>query len=111
MNEDNFDFNDALRELEFMSESDPDRFEELREQLIRMTISSFPDRFQQRARGIQFLLDYELGKQKDPVSRMNRMVELFWKQFHEFNSAMNDPVRFAAELEKNKKTGKVLRLH
>jgi len=100
-----------IRYLGNISQNDPDLFEEIRMEIIETTINSYPKRFQKRARGIQFILDHELSKHKHPVSRMNRMVEIFWEKFHEFNEVMNDPVGFTVEVEKNKNKGKVLQLH
>ena len=37
----------------------------------------------------QLSIDKELRKYKDPVARMNKMVELFWEGFKEFNDCMN----------------------
>ena len=108
MNENDFNVEKYLRDLARMHEVDPENFEKLRAELIDSTINSFPDRFRKRARGIQFFIDHELDKHKDPVSRMNRMVELFWDKFHEFSHAMNDPVGFTVAREQNKKDGKVI---
>ena len=38
---------------------------------------------------LQWKIDGELRKYKDPVARMNRMVELFWEGFKEFQEVMN----------------------
>ncbi len=110
--EDNIqDIAKMLAALEDIYDSDPNHFEELRAQIIALTISTLPERYQKRARGLQFVIDAELRKHNDPISRMNRMVELLWEQFHEFNAVMNDPISFTAEREKNRKKGKVVRLH
>jgi len=111
MLKDELNIKKIINDLEKINYKDPDHFEKLRKELIDITIKSYPKKFQKRARGIQFQLDYELNKYKDPVNRMNRMVELFWDKFHEFNDMMNDPAKFTFEREKNKKKGKVLPLH
>ena len=100
-----------IKNLEGIYENNPDKFEKLRKELIEIAIMSYPERFHKRARGIQFYIDIELKKYKDPLIRMNRMVELFWDKFHEFNSIINDPAGIAFEREKNKKKGKILPLH
>lgn len=39
----------------------------------------------------QWRLDQELNKIKDPVARMNRMVELLYGQLHKFQTALTNP--------------------
>ena len=102
---------EILKKLEGVYDQDPVHFEKLRGQVIDMTITHLPEEFQKRARGLQFVIDSELSKYKDPVSRMNRMVELFWEKFHEFNAAVNDPAGTTLEREKKKKKAKVFPLH
>ncbi len=41
-----------------------------------------------RLQQMQWRIDAELRKYKDPVARMNRMVEIFWEGFNEFNDYM-----------------------
>jgi hypothetical protein len=38
---------------------------------------------------MQWRIDAELRKYKDPVARMNRMCELFWDGVKEFNEVLN----------------------
>lgn len=98
----------ALLKLESLYEKDPDRFEDLRREIINNAINSYPEKFRLRARGIQFTLDSELNKYKNPVVRMNRMVELFWEKFSEFQTAVSDPENYTSEKERNKKAGKII---
>lgn len=39
---------------------------------------------------LQFRIDRELRNYKDPVARMNKMVELFWEGFAEFDNALQE---------------------
>jgi len=39
---------------------------------------------------LQFRIDRELRKYKDPVAKMNKMVELFWEGVNEFNQVLNN---------------------
>ena len=98
----------SLLKLEYLYEKDPDGFEDLRREIINNAINSYPEKFRLRARGIQFILDSELNKYKNPVVRMNRMVELFWEKFSEFQTAVSDPENYTSEKERNKKAGKVI---
>ncbi len=97
-----------LQNLGNLYKEDPDQFEDLRREIINKSINSYPEKFRQRARGIQFTLDCELNKHKNPVARMNRMVELLWEQFSEFQTVISEPTKYAAEREKTKKAGKVI---
>ena len=104
------DFNKMLAALEDVHENDPHQFEVLRREILNKSIDSYPERYRQRAWGLQFALDCELAKYKNPVARMNRMVELFWEKFYEFQSAVSDPAGYDDAREQNKKAGKLYRL-
>lgn len=80
----NFDF-DFLKEL---YQEDPEQFHEYTRNAINTFIDSLPEDRQRRAKGTQWKLDMELRKYKDPVARMNRMVELFWQQVGEFQQIL-----------------------
>jgi len=101
---------DLLPQLELYSETDPEKFEAIRSELIEAAIESFPAKYRQRARGIQFALECDLRKYKDPISRMNRMVELFWEKFDEFQTAVNNPTAAIAIRQKNQTPAKVISL-
>lgn len=60
-----------------------------KEKLIEDYISSLPPERQQRLRQLQWKIDGELRKYKDPVAKMNRMAELFWEGVHEFKNAID----------------------
>ncbi len=46
-----------------------------------------PDR-KKKLLQLQLNIEKELRQYKDPVARMNKMVELFWEGFEEFNDVM-----------------------
>jgi len=81
----------TLARLADLYQEDPAKFEELRQWLIHRTIEEFPEDFRQRAYGLQFQLDAQLRKYKNPVARMNKMVEIFWQNFEEFFEVLNHP--------------------
>lgn len=89
--------NKALSELSSLSRSDPAAFEQRRRQIIDDYIAGFPEDLRQRAHGWQFRLDHELRRHKDPVSRMNAMIELFWDGFARFQRAVHEPERLLKE--------------
>ncbi len=99
-----------LAQLTGLYQKDPEAFEALRKKLIRRTIEEFPEPHRQRAYGMQFQIEAQLHKYKDPLVRMNRMVELFWEQFEKFQVALTDPLRLIAEREQQKKASKVIPL-
>ena len=105
------EFEKKLQTLENLFENDPLQFEVLRREIIDQCINSYPERFQNRARGIQFTLECELNKYKHPTARMNRMAELFWDKVSDFHEIISDPVNFSVRQEGNKKKGKVLPLY
>jgi len=89
-----------LDQLTGLYQKDPEQFEKMRTLLIEQTIQAFPARHRQRAYGMQFIIEMRLRKYKDPVVRMNKMVEIFWEQFGLFHDVLQDPVRAVAEREK-----------
>lgn len=102
---------EKLARLSGLYQRDPEEFERQSQELIRQTIESFPEEHRRRAYGLQFQIDAALRHYKDPVSRMNRMVEIFWEQFLKFREAVCDPLKVIEEKEKGKREGKVINLH
>lgn len=58
--------------------------------LIEDYISSLPEERQQRLRQLQWKIDGELRKYKDPIAKMNRMTELFWEGVANFQSVIGE---------------------
>ncbi len=92
-----------IEKLTGLYKKDPAEFEELRKELITNTIEAFPAQHKKRAYGLQFVLDARLSKYKDPVVRMNKMVEIFWEQFGLFQEVLKNPGKVVAEKERCKK--------
>jgi hypothetical protein len=99
---------EVLQQLAGLYQKDPHEFEKMRRELIEQTIAAFPARHRQRAYGLQFIIEMRLKKYKDPVVRMNKMVEIFWEQFGLFQDVLQDPARVVAEREKKKKQAMIL---
>ena len=99
---------EILTQLTGLYQKNPDRFEELRKQLITQTIEKFPAEHRKRAHGMQFMIESRLRKYKDPVVRMNKMVEIFWEQFGLFQDVLEDPARVVAERQENRKQAVVV---
>lgn len=81
----------VYEKLQGIYQQDPEEFERLSSGLIRQALDEVPDEFKAQAYGIQRRIEHQLNKYKDPIARMNAMVEIFWQQFHEFQAVINDP--------------------
>jgi len=68
---------------------EPDKAEAYHRAVIEDFIQGLPEDKQERARGLQWRIDQELRKYKDPVARMNRMCELMWASFFDLNNALH----------------------
>jgi hypothetical protein len=71
---------DKLVELK----DDEEKFNDLAKSIIDKHIAKYPPEQQRRMRQIQWRLDGELSHYKNPTTRYNKMVELFWKQVNKF---------------------------
>jgi hypothetical protein len=69
-----------------------EQFKKHKEKTIEDFFANIPPEQQQRLRAIQWRLDRELDKYDDPVARMNKMVELFWKQVFQFQRALSGDI-------------------
>ena len=78
------DFDDLVK----LYQEDPDEFNRECREAIEDFISQLPDDCQTKAKQLQWQLDNELRKYKDPIARMNKMVEMFWETFSEFNMTL-----------------------
>lgn len=99
---------EILSRLGDLYRKDPEAFEAMRRLLIEQTIEGFPEEHRARAYGLQFRIDAELSRYKDPVARMNRMVELFWDGVQEFEAAISDPEGFAQEKINGRTEAKII---
>lgn len=72
-------------------QDDPDEFERIGKQIIQDTLSCVQDEDQRlKLQRLQFRIDRELRHYKDPIARMNKMCELFWEGFNEFQRTLNE---------------------
>lgn len=102
------DPDEIISRLGELYRDDPEAFEAMRKLLIEQTIEGFPAEHRARAYGMQFRIDAELSLCKDPISRMNRMVEIFWDGVRQFESAVTDPERFAETRKMRRHPGTVI---
>lgn len=78
-----------FEELVELAANDMPAFEAYQRAVIEDFILGLPEEKQERARGLQWRIDQELAKYRDPTARMNRMVEMMWSSFFDLHSALN----------------------
>lgn len=88
-----------LSKLEGLYDKDPAEFEKLSRSMIEDTINSANAENKERLRAKQWRIDQELGKIKDPVARMNRMVSIFWEGVNDFKKVLSNPYESLRPLE------------
>ena len=91
-------------------QEDPESFEKAKNEIIEEFIMAQPEEIRQRLRQQQWRIDNDLRRFKDPVARLNRMVEIFWEQFREFQVSLTtfQHPEMAQTEEPKKETAKVL---
>jgi len=73
-----------------LKDMSPEELEEYRTQIVEEYIETVPDEDRRRRlRGLQFQITSQLGQYKDPIAKMNKMVELFWEGVGKFNDALH----------------------
>lgn len=105
------DTKEIIEQLSGLYQLDPQEFERQSRAIITRTIASFPEHHRKRAQGLQFKIDCTLSKYKDPVARMNKMVEIFWKNFQQFHDVLHNPEKILAEREPSGNLAKVIPLN
>ena len=71
---------------------DMEAFEKRRQEILDQHIIKMCNGCEEklnRCRAMQWRIDQELSKYKDPIARYNRMVEMFWVQFRDLQDALN----------------------
>ena len=102
---------DSADKLTGLYQKDPELFEAERKKLIQETIDSFPAEYRAKAQGLQFKIETTLDRYKDPVARMNKMVEIFWGHFQEFQDVINNPAAYLEKTGTKNEPGKVLQFN
>lgn len=74
-------------ELSELYKTDPELFEVRCRELIEDVIKSCRPERQEHLRKLQWRIDQTLARYKDPIARMNKMIEMFWEGVGEFQSA------------------------
>jgi hypothetical protein len=85
----------SFDELMKLAKRDPAKLETLRQSWVEDVISSAPDHFQRRLRGLQFQIDMERQKASNPVSSCIRISQMM----HEGLANLRDALNQQPELE------------
>ena len=81
----------SFDDLVNLCNDDPEKFEsETREMIMNYISEHVPEDRKLKLEQFQWKLDGELRKYKDPVARLNKMVELFWKGVNEFQTTLKE---------------------
>ena len=76
--------------MQQLYKDNPEEFAAFARDQIYDYIYSVPDTIrQEQLMDLQHKIDRELSHYKDPIARMNKMVELFWVQVQLLNDALN----------------------
>lgn len=76
---------EAFDKLSRLFQDDPEAFEEYRLKVIEECISKLPEERQQRARGLQFRINNEMRKIKNPLARAARMNSMMIESLMELD--------------------------
>ncbi len=82
---DHFDF-DAWKTL---AEQDPEAFERKRREAIEATIAQAPPRLRQRLTGLQWRIEMERGKCRNPTQSFLRIYKLMWQSVYGDNGLLD----------------------
>lgn len=86
---------DTLVEL---AAKDPDGLEQLRHDLIEDIIARAPQTQRRRLEGLQFTIDMERRRAKNPVQSCMRMTQLMYERVIDLQDTLNDLVKTTTRL-------------
>lgn len=87
---------------------DKEKAEELMAQYIEEFINTCAEEKRQQLRQKQWVIDSELKKIKNPIARLNKMVELFWLGVKEFEVTLKSPSTNNKKIEKQSKKSNII---
>lgn len=81
---------EVYERLNKIRQENPDEVEGEAKKILDEYFASIPDDGRRlRLQQLQFRLDGELRHYKDPVARMNKMVEIFWTGVNKFKQTLD----------------------
>jgi hypothetical protein len=78
----------SFDELKKLAETNPEQLEKLRAELIEDTISSAPQQYQRRLRGLQFQIDMERRRAKNPLSSCIRISKMMHDHLYQMRQTI-----------------------
>lgn len=99
---------DALVEL---AARDPDGLEQLRHAMIEDIITRASHTQRRRLEGLQFTIDMERRRAKNPVQSCMRMTQLMYDRVSELQDSLNDLVNTTAYLAPSEKDAPEAEVH
>ena len=81
---------DIYERINALRQEGPEAMERESKRILDEFFDSIEDEEKRlRLQQLQFRIDGQLRKYKDPIARMNKMCEIFWEGFAEFQQALN----------------------
>ncbi len=86
-------------DLKVMADQDPEGFEQFRRQSCQDFIRCLPKHHRQRLKAVQFRVDYELSKAKNPMAGLVKISGMMHDSFYQLTEKVNllSDVIFTAE--------------
>lgn len=85
----------SFEELRKLAEQNPEQLEALRQQMVEETINSAPQQYQRRLRGLQFQVDMERRRARNPMDSCIRIS----KMMHDHLFQMRETINGATDTE------------
>lgn len=78
----------SLEKVPDLSRTNPKEFEQEKREKIENVINNANPRYKAKLKGVQFRIDRSLSRYKNPIVRMNKMVEFFWEGVSTFEKIL-----------------------
>ncbi len=79
----------SFDELRKLADSNPEQLEALRQQMIEETINNAPPAFQRRLRGLQFQVDMERRRARNPMDSCIRVSKMMHDHLYQMRQTIN----------------------
>ena len=78
-----------FEELSKLAKENPEGLENLRKELIEGLIHNAPEQYHQRLRGLQFKIDMERRRAKNPIAACIKISQMMQDSFSKLREALN----------------------
>jgi len=79
----------SFDELRKMAENNPEQLEQLRQQMVEEAINNAPESYQRRLRGLQFQVDMERRRAKNPMDSCIRISKMMHDHLYQMRETIN----------------------